>query len=231
MEIPECLAREADHRIGEGAEDVLGGAGDVEISLGQIVSIVEERRICFDTPHAVIFNSMPAECRFDSGISFEAHSRALGCFRGSSVQVTSDTISFYNTTRKISTEGRMPVYQRKDRRAVCYVHIPVCGYDARVSVCTVREVENPDRRPQNYTFPKQRETHSLSAGGCIFSLVRVADLGKSIDKNTLASAQNHRLLTYHAEAVIPGGRGATESLFSVLCRFVSGGFVRERNGR
>jgi len=230
MEIPECLAREIDHRIDQGMEDILRGTedGSVEISLGQIVNIVEERRICFDTPHAVVFNNMPGECRFEAGISSEAHSKALAHFRGSSERVTSDTISFCNTTRKVSTEGRMPAYQRKDRRVAYYVHIPVCGYDARVSVCTIREVENPDRRPQNYTFPKQRVIHSLSVAGCFFHLVKVADLGRNIDKNSLFSAQNHKSQAYHAEIVIPDRKEATESLFSVLCTFVSCGFIRER---
>lgn len=233
MEVPGHLLEEADCRIDEricsilGKEDIEGEA--VEVFLGQIVNIVEEKRINFDAPHAVVFGAMPTEYRFDRGICFEAHSKALAYFRGPSVQSANDTISFHNTTRKVSTEGKTPTYQRKDKRVLYYVHLPNCNYDAQVAACTTRAIENPDRMPQKYIFPRQRETHNLPFNGCFFHLMRVTDLGKTIDKDNLFSAQNHKLLTYHAGITLPNRKDTVDCFLQALCTFMSSGFVREKN--
>ncbi|KAI4292877.1 hypothetical protein PAPHI01_2151 [Pancytospora philotis] len=135
----------------------------IEIALGQLLYVLEPKyRASIGALHAVIFTALPDELLWSSDAgagTYRALARKLDSL---GVASCGYSISFGRGVRKISHRGRVPIYQRKTRKLLCFIHHPSFTHDIRIDLVGATEEANPDRSKDSYTMRQEKEAFTAA---------------------------------------------------------------------
>ncbi len=145
------------HCINSIIREALKNDCTLEFSLGLIKDIFLRNRIDFGYKQAVVFTKLSAFFFFERGFLHNTtYKKMIKVSEKYNCQKYKDFISIHGTVRK-KTSKNAPVYEKKYRTDICYIHFPGHDFDICVSCCRSEIVENPDRNNKIYKFPLRRE--------------------------------------------------------------------------
>lgn len=148
----------------------------IEFSLGRIKDIFSSERINYRTSHAVVFSKLSQSHVFEEGLTQSFYNKTSYKFQEQNSNKTTDTISIYNTIRKISVKGNMAVYKKKYKTVFCFVYFPNKQYDIKISLCREEPIKNPDRNNRLYEKCKNREKMFFFENDMKFTLKKISDV-------------------------------------------------------
>lgn len=218
MAIPECLLKNSYASTIQNLVlkrlDV-GNVSNVEIEarIGRIVNKITTKRISFDIKHPIVFESLPNEYRFVSGVEkpdFDTIKHVL--FPEIAPVVVRDRVTVNRNIRKIEQDGTVR-YEKKVKILSIDVHLPDMLYDVRVSASREVAVDqrefNSDRTHPAHHVQRDRDRESFRCNEYSFDFTRVS--------NTKRDAPESPPRTYEIEMEIKDCRfKGTEFVTMVL---------------
>lgn len=108
--------------------------------MGQILNAVTNKRICFNSPHPIIFQRLPFEMSFKAGVEKDYFLKLKEKFSEFKRIETQDVVSISShRIRKISNEEGT-IYQKKIKRSSFDIYLPDHKYDVRISISIEEDI-------------------------------------------------------------------------------------------
>lgn len=182
MAIPECLFRNRYTSTIQnlvlkrlGSENV--GSVEIEVRLGRIVNKITTKRINFEIQHPIVFESLPNEYRFTSGV--EKHDFGIikhALFPDTVPTVVQDRVTVSRSVRKIEQDGSTR-YEKKVKILTIDMYLPDMLYDVRVSVSREVVVDQKEfsigHQSSSYYVQRDRDRESFLCNEYSFDFTKI----------------------------------------------------------
>lgn len=192
MAIPECLFKNSytftiQNLVLKRLDAVSTSNVEIEARLGRIVNKITTKRISFEVSHPIVFESLPNEYRFVSGVEksdFGAIRHAL--FPEATPTTVQDRVTVSRNIRKIEHDGGVR-YEKKVKIFSMDVHLPDLLYDVRVSVSKEAAVDqrefNLDRSSPAHHIQRDRDRESFRCNEYSFDFTKVSGAKREAPEN------------------------------------------------
>lgn len=205
MDIPNCLLTvnhlSLENIIIDFLKDKTNKNYEIEARLGRIISKITNQRISYYTAHPVIFNKVPSEMKFISGVDADHHKLLQKNLFGDKYDEINlerkyeDHTEISNKVRRIkiiSENNENILYQEKIRLHDITIYLPNNIYDVRLSISQEINVDSSKFVPQNISIKRTRKRNSYLCKDYSFDFTIV----KNEYKN---QKEDDALKTYEAE--------------------------------
>lgn len=152
---------------------------EIEARLGRIVSKITTKRISFEVQHPIVFESLPNEYRFVSGVErndFNTIKHAL--FADALPTAVQDRVTVSRSIRKIEQNGSTR-YEKKVKILSIDVYLPDMLYDVRVSVSREFSVSQKEfslgHQSSPYHVQRDRDRESFRCNEYSFDFTKILD--------------------------------------------------------
>lgn len=159
---------------------------EIEARLGQVMSKITQQRLNYDISHPVIFETIPFDLNFVSGVKYEHlvsfKKRVFGMDyeKSNFRRERRDQTTISDRFRKIETfyssekdDGVSVTYQNKSKIKEILIYMPHCKYDVKISISVEKKVDESEFKPENIKLQRERHRESFLCKDYVFDVTRI----------------------------------------------------------
>lgn len=159
---------------------------EVEARIGKITNKITKKRIDFRIDHPIIFENLPNEYCFESGVDEKDFLKIKNLLVGDvTLTQIADKVTVCNKIRKIESlfDSNSIYFQKKEKIKTLEIYLPDLKYDVRISVSMENELPAKDFIPSKTQICRQRRRESVSIGPFSLDFTKISKMGEKESKS------------------------------------------------